>query len=332
MTSSPVNAINVIAYLSPDPLDHDTPVESEFLEWLPGFDNSECKNDDDEMPIYREHNIAIYERIEQYCADQFKKGLENLAPLLKDYLFHHIQISIDLIQNVFASKYALASYHHGFSKPAKGKYVFQLHHTLFCKYMCEMENKYVPDLRDKFVWEHEIIHLLDHYEIAKTALLLRSTSIEEKGKAYKLKYREEGLADLFLLLNGEFNEYTSIEKARKTFILKCRNAYDTMNDADNTEAYAVQELFAGLGFYEIGPWLILDLLREIGNGYYEKKINSILTCLYNGKKIEKNTILEIIELALSVSAEEFLAYADKLDTEIYNPLKPVKSVTFRDKT
>ena len=319
MNYTNASEINVYSYLSPDPLDSDSGIESEFLEFLPGYDGSEMKEDEDEHPIYRQQNIEVYERIEKYCVDAFRKGLDNMFPLLKDHIFRHIQIAIDLFENVLSSRYALACYHHGLSEPAKGKYIFQLHHTLFLKYLAEMENKYVPDLRDTFTWEHEILHLLDHEEISKSSILKHSSSPDERYKSYLLKYREEGIADLYYLLHGGFYTYKSIEEATSIFLIKSENAKSTLNDVDHMDVPSIKDLFSGLSFYEIGPWLILDALKELDGGYHIDKINTAIDCLASKKEIETDLIIEIVRLALRVKAEFFLDYVTKLNKEIICP-------------
>lgn len=310
MNYTNAKAIKVISYLSPDPLDEDSGIEPEFLEWIPGFDSTDT---DDEYSLYRESNVAIYEKIQDFVSDQFRKGLENMFPLLKDHLFKNIQISIDLFGMIFQSNTALASYSPEFSQPEKGKYLFNIHHRLFCKYIKEMNGEKVENFDDSFIWEHELIHLLDHYEIVRGSLYKASNSSDEIFKYQLLKYREEGIADLYSLLNANFSTIRTEEEAKKQFLLKMNQAKTRLSSSLEINETIKNEILSGYHFYEIGPWLIMDLLKQFEGGWFADTINESFESIKNGKPVTKETLLDIIKIACRIRVEDFLFYVEALD-------------------
>ena len=88
---SSAQELKINAYLSPNPLDEDSFIEEEWISWLPGYIKGETE---DGMPsYYHDSNIALFENIESFTAELFKKATERIWHLLNE---HHFKNCIDL--------------------------------------------------------------------------------------------------------------------------------------------------------------------------------------------------------------------------------------------
>ena len=304
-----ITQLPIAAYLVPDPLDEYNSTEPEWLEWIPGFNK-----DTEEDPVYDEGNIERYEEIEKMVQDHFRNALENLWPLLNKIHFKSLQIAIDYSNMINCSDRTLAAFHYDRSKMTEGVYVFTMHGQLLHFYL---NHKYKNEDLDFFkasIWEHEIIHLLDHTKILMSCLWGSSEIASENYKYYILKFREEGLADLYYLLNGHRNINTLAE-AKILFIEKvnlCKNRLELLTE---TSKETRDEIFSGRDFYDIGPWLILDLIKSLGADFYEEIVNDCINKTENGIAVEKEKIIEVLKIALSLNIEDFLGYTSTLLSE-----------------
>lgn len=301
--------INIFAYLVPHPLDEDSDVEGDFLEWIPGFIN---EDDDDEgvTAIYRDCNIQIYNRIVEITEKHFKHSLNNMWPLLDEVNISSMQIAIDISGLLSPGVNSLAGYMYDLSNQLKGNYVFNLDLNLLITYLKKDEKETPLDFEEKSIWEHELIHLLDHKYITSASLYNRSKSPFENFKYYLIKYREEGIADLFYILNGYTkikNTEEAIEKFRSTCITK-RKEFDFFTPGN----YKSREiLYSGIEFYTIGPWLILEYLRDYESNFDETKIANCINLIEKKEALPLETILDVIKKAIKIKPEDFLHYIEK---------------------
>ena len=134
---------------------------------------------------------------------------------------------------------------------------------------------------------------------------LNSTSPYENFKYYLIKYREEGIADLYSVLNGN-KDFINIEEAINQFkesAIKQKNEIDfTVPTTDKTK----DKLFDGNDFYTYGPWLILEILRDIDEIFEEDTILKIIEKLEKKEPIDSESINEVIRRAVKISPKEFL--------------------------
>ena len=306
--------VNVYAYLAPHPLEEDSFIEPEELDWIPGFNAIEI-GENGEHPLFREENIEIYNKIESTTVEHFRKGLNNLWPLLNEHMIDHMQIAIDLT-GIISSKSSLAGYNFDRSSPAKGKYVFHLDQGLMVKYVEVLNNLSTLGFRTSTTWEHELIHLLDHWEIVKSSTYRESNSIDENFKHFLMKYREEGIAELYFLLNGGYDDVKSIDEAKDAFRNHVKQTREKIVASELNNEKLRNEIFSGFEFYEVGPWLILDMLKTFEGGWQSENIEQAIHKICSKEVIEKEKILDIIKIALRIKSNEFLYYTDTLSRPI----------------
>ena len=177
--------LNVLAYLAPHPLDDDSAIEGDDLIWIPGFLNEE--DEEEGLPAtYRECNIKIYDAIEALTEFHFRNSIKNMWPLLSKIQFHSLQIAIDISGIISNQKNTSASYLHNKSSQIEGIYTFSLDRNLLNSYLQAKANNTTLDNHDQSVWEHELIHLLDHEEILRGTLYGLSDAPSENYKYFFL--------------------------------------------------------------------------------------------------------------------------------------------------
>ena len=310
--------LNIFAYLAPHPLDDDSAIEGDDLIWIPGFLNEE--DEEEGLPAtYRECNIKIYDEIEALTEFHFKNSIKNMWPLLSKIQFHSLQIAIDLLGVLTKQKNTSASYLHDKSSQIEGVYTFSLDRNLLHSYLQAKANNTALDNHDQSVWEHELIHLLDHEEILKGTLYGLSDAPSENFKFYFLKFREEGIANLHYVLNGNL-KIKNLDTAIKNFILFATEKKAKIDFSKPTNEAIVVELLSGFEYYNIGPWIILDLLRDQWENIHYEMIDYCIKNLENNQQIEKETILEMIKLGLQLDSLTYLKMVEKYFDKGFMPL------------
>jgi hypothetical protein len=294
--------LEIRAYLSPHPLDEDSFLEEEWISWLPGYIK---ESTEDELPsFYNESNILLYEKIENFTAELFKKALLRMSPLLKEYHLKKIFLSIDYSN--FNNSSALAGYEYNYSKPGKGIYQFTVDQNLLRRYSAFINEK-IESLPDMNLWEHELIHLLDHWEILKASSFASSEVPINNLKYYALKYREEGIANLLDLLDGKLKRIKSREEAKEIFAENYRKAKSDLIKLNQTTPEERRKLYSGYDFYEVGPWMILDLLGEIFFVTGLVDVAELESKIANGEGISEELKLKIIQDAFHLNNEYFMS-------------------------
>lgn len=303
-----LSEINVFAYLAPHPLDEDSYIEEDWLTVLPGYLNVE----DEEYgikPIFRADNIDLYTKYEKFTEEQFRKSFINLYPLLQEFKIETVQVAIDYL-GLISTNDSLANYLYERSHPAKGRYVFCINYNLLDEYSKILLEGQKLRFKSQIVWEHALIHLLDHWELLKASVYAESKIFRENLKYYILKFREEGIAELYHLLHGEFSKITSIEQAKKEYknnFLQIINKFKSQNLSVNTIR---NDIYNRNIFYDVGPWLILDILKTFRGNWYKDLIIKCLSYINKKKPVPKETILEVINIALNINIELFLEYIE----------------------
>jgi hypothetical protein len=310
--------LNIYAYLAPHPMDEFSGVEGDYLEWIPGFLN---QDDEEEgvSAIYRDCNIQIYHRIVEITEQHFKCSVKNMWPLLEEVNISSMQVAIDISGLISSGANSLAGYMYDLSNHLKGKYVFNLDLNLLITYLKKDEKDIPLEFHEKSVWDHELIHLLDHKSITAASLYNRSRSPFENFKYYLIKYREEGIADLYYLLNG-YTKINSLQEAIEKFKSACINRKEEFDFSVPSNYKSREALYEGRHFYILGPWLILEYLIDYESNFEEDKIANCINLIINKEAIPLETILDVIKKAIKIKPEDFLYYIEKHFEKDFIPL------------
>jgi hypothetical protein len=71
------------------------------------------------------------------------------------------------------------------------------------------------------------------------------------------------------------------------------------------------ELYKSIDFYTMGPWLILEILREIEMNWEEDMIANCIEMITKKEAIPLETILKIIKKAININPLQFLNHIEK---------------------
>lgn len=294
--------IKIYAYLTPNPLDDESYLEEEWISWLPGYKTGDTE---DGLPsFYHEENIELYDRIENYTSGIFKSALERMWPLLEGIYFKQIQIAIDYTN--YKNSDALAGYDHYHSDPAKGVYVFHADQRLINRYLHLLQGNENATL-DMNLWEHELIHLLDHWQAVMVSVFHSSDLPQNNLEYYLLKYRSEGLANLFDLMDGKPNVFQSMAQAKEKFLVQYDGIKSKILPLEKTSHELRSEIYGGYDFYEIGPWLMLEMAGEILEANELETAEELEQKISQGISISDDTKLKVVEMALLIDNEWFLS-------------------------
>lgn len=317
MTQSP-EEINIYAYLVPHPLDEDSETEPEFLEWIPGFLN---EDDDEEgvIAIWRDSNVEIYNKIESLTEQYFKDSVKTMWPLLSEFYINSMQVAIDISGMMGSTNTSLAGYLYHRSNLIKGNYVFQLDLNLLLTYLKKDEKNEALDFHEKSIWEHELIHLIDHSAITVASIYMNSKSPFENFKYYLIKYREEGIADLYYVLNGH-TKISNVQEAIEKFKDAAINRKKELDFSIQTTDKIRTRLYEGMDFYYIGPWLILEILREMEANWEMDTITSCIETISKKEAVPLETILEVVKKAILIEPTSFLYYVEEYFEEDFVPM------------
>ena len=293
----------VHAYISPHPLDEDANVELDWMSWIPGFSLEFDEDEDASTALFNEHNLALYSAIEKHVEAKFIRAFENLAPLFKDYTIKNMYVRLD-IQGLTSDKNSLANYFYYRSKPHCGIYQFTADLLLIKYYVYGKLNELSPESRLHYVWEHELLHMLDHTMTQKSSVYFNSEEVSEQYKYFLLKFREEGLAELYYLLHGYYDEVQSTEQALQIF----RQLNTEVKVYCENQKQFPKEVYKRYAYYELGPWMMLDMLRTFEGMFHQDLIEEALHKIACKQALTKEQIHEIIIIALRVDLPDFLHY------------------------
>jgi hypothetical protein len=302
-----VSNVNVSSCLHPHPLISDSyaDLEEHWFSWIPGFDSTD-KGDDDEDPLFRDNNIQLYEKIESIAVECFNKALANMWPLLHNYLINSIHITVDATGMLCNSSSTLAGYNFVDSTPPKGNYRFDLSPNYLQKLLVSSTNGEKLSLKYNTIWEHEIIHLLDHYESLKASVYAETDIAADYFKYYLLGFRIEGVAELYFLLKGGREDIKTMSEAKDKFEKNLANIKNYISENSIVTFKDKNTVYKSYDFYEVGPWVILDFLRTFEGEFHEELINSIIVKVEAGEEIEHNVVIDIIKIALRIKVDNFI--------------------------
>lgn len=301
------SAIKIDAYLSPHPCDEDTILQEDDLTWIPGFD---VTDDADGLgAVFNEHNLALYENMVQLTTKKVEAAFVNLSTLFTEHVIKNIFVRIDLY-GTSGNDTAFAGYNYNASRPHAGAYQFTANKLLIEKYI--LNEQYESSDRLSHIWEHEFLHMLDYRLLDKTSVYRESKLDDDQFKYYLLKYREEGFAELYYLLNGNFGEVDSVEQAQKKFL----NLVNKINDYRAEHRVFPRGVYDCCEFYTVGPWLLLDMLRTFEGMFHQEMIDEAIDTIKQKKAVDKEKIFEIITIALRIDVRWFLEYCNSLTNKL----------------
>jgi len=296
--------ININAYLSPHPLDEDSCLEPEDLKCIPGFDDRSI-DEDGIHPSFRDNNIEIYKRIETITEKMFRDAVKNMWSLLNNYVITRISIAIDYSGMLFGNN-SLAAYNHVDSRPECGYYHFDLTRSFLIRQLHKIDAGEDLSLKFNTTWEHELVHLLDHWESVKSSIYRNSSIPEECYKYFLLKYRTEGIAELYYLLKGGRDDVKKMSDALLRFKDKVEKIKSDIFSESSVSEELKETIYKDYDFYEVGPWVILNYLKIHEGGFHADFIDSIINRIEKSEIIDQNEILEIIKIALRIKSEDYL--------------------------
>lgn len=301
-----LSSLKAHAYLHPHPLDPDSyaDIEVDWFSWIPGFDSRDL-GDEDEEPLFRDNNIQLYNKIEEIAVERFNAALENVWPLLDSLLINNLSITIDVTGDISGPS-ALASYLYDHSDPQKGNYFFSLAPLYLHKLLVASNNGTELDLKYHTTWEHEFIHLIDHRSIEKSSVFRHSNLSIDCLRCYIVNYRDEGIPELYYLLKGGWPEIKNVQMALDKFTICLAAAKQKCSTSKELTYKEKQEVLKTYDFYELGPWIVLNMLKTFEGGYHEELITSVIEQVEAGKVIEHDVILQVIEIALRIKPDEFI--------------------------
>jgi len=277
----------VSIYFMTDPED----LEYEIIEDFPG-------NYDEEDP----NGKCFFNTSEEVCHAYFMQACQNMAPLLKDRPFSSLSVGIDIL-GVFNCH---ASYFNGRSSSLDGKYLFIASRSLLSAYLKNYwENDFVLSPLNRFIWEHEIVHMLDHENIVNDKFSF-ATGLRKFWIKHFLSYRNEGVADLLFTLKGH-NSIISMECALQKFQEDKRAFHEINWELTGYLNSWEKQIQNASHIYSVGPWMILHALSLSGNEYVKDLVTSAISQVSNGGVVSEQTIFELLRYTLQLDNDQFIS-------------------------
>jgi len=305
LTAGIAEPLPVKAYLSPDPLDDDSCFEEDWISWIPGYLNSEEYG----LSYLHPQNIELARRIESFTEEQFQMAFMRLKSLWDDKYVKQMAVGIDYTGMLGSD--ATASFDYNRSEPECGFYSFAVHTPLLYKYANKLLQSEQNPQRTLNLWEHEIIHALDYKQILIASAFAGSENPLNGLTYYTLRYREEGIANLLALLDGDIDEVHSIQEAKALFAKNCQRVGKELLALEKTSDNDRRKIYQGYDFYEAGPWLILDMLSDYYSVMHGIDIATIEKRIQNKETISEREKLRILSAALRfISTSSFLGRID----------------------
>lgn len=203
----------------------------------------------------KETSQNFEEFLVELAGKHFTNAFQHMMPVIKIQI-NKINISIDSSGNTTS---AIAKYHYGKSDAGTGHYFFTASTDLILIYL---RNHFYGSLilpEALYVWEHEIIHMLDHDNIVEFDDNLKNYDGVELLVRYILNYRFEGIAELYYLLKG-YSNYRSIKAARTQFLKRMEFLRNRPWDNPKFSLNMFRWSSADKEHYSLGNWMMLHIL------------------------------------------------------------------------
>lgn len=298
--------VPVHAYFAQDPYEDE--FETEWLEGLPGFSLAV------EDPMFDETNQKLLADILKITEAQFKRALHQAWPLLKNSKISSLQIAVDLVNTLMHGQ-GLAAYFYDHTDTFSGKYVFFLSRYLLEEYTKMIQNNaYKLSAKSETTWLHEFIHLIDDENLKNSSSFQHSDSKDDLLKFYLLCYRHEGIADLPYTLKGH-NDVKSVRQAFGKFNDEFVRVKTYLFKPDVNEKQIMEPFLNSYSFYELGPWLVMDMLLRSDSSAIQEHVQKCISMLSSNSTIDDQDILTLVRYALSIDNDAFLKMTQELVAE-----------------
>ena len=125
-------------------------------------------------------------------------------------------------------------------------------------------------------------------------------------RCYIVNYRDEGIPELYYLLKGGSPVIKNVQMALEKFKLSLDAAKQKCSSSLEMTYKEKEEVLKTYDFYELGPWIVLDMLKKLEGGYHEEFIRSVIEQVEARKVIDHEVILQVLEIALRIRPDEFI--------------------------
>jgi len=278
-------------------------MQTENLRISISFESDYSDEDIKDFPgNWNDEDIFIEEVASDVVYEHFTKAWRNLYPLIEGKTINSICIGIDIL----GLNNGLARYCHEDSDNEEGNYGFAVGPYILYEYFKKYwDNTYIMDTITDFVWEHEILHMLDHNNIIEYRYHFYSNDVRELLVKHLLRFRNEGIAELFYILRNQ-GSIKTIEAAR----IKFKENFDTIVTLPWKEINKINQIKEYIDnnslYYTIGPWLILHAIYINSDKEGRNLVRKMAEHIKNGSEAEMTDIMLIIKLALTIDNYTFI--------------------------
>jgi len=278
-------------YFKNDEIDPD--ILQDIIEGMPG----EYDDEDTEGADFLNISCEVVRK-------NFILGWNEVSPLFEDKKINsiHVAIDIDGLTN------GIAGYMTEESDEPAGKYVFLASITLLEFYLKEFwEQNYKLSHFKKSIWQHELIHLLDHKTDAEARILQRNPNPGALALFYLLKFRSEGIAELYYSVrhNEEISDMSAARKVLSCEIDRMVNLPWHDNEGNETLQTELQKTFAP---YTSGPWMVMHVMSCPENPERSPQLPEMMERLNKGEKLETQEIIPLLRQTLKLDNYTFLKF------------------------
>ncbi len=241
--------------------------------------------------------------------DHFTAAVSRMMPLLEDVHIRNIHIETGVGRSS-----ALAWYSPSKSDEGTGTYYLTAGAELVRQYLRKQYQDADLNKEALTVWEHELIHLLDHKNLVEMKYDYKSPDVVEAFVKLILKYRSEGIAEFFYLMDGH-TVYRSIQAARTQFNRKMDAIGNMRWNNRNIARYAYDFVESDFSCYPIGVWMILHVLGCPAFRDYSAEATMVAAKIKKRQPVAGDVIMDLVKKALRIDNETFISCITKPGTD-----------------
>lgn len=285
-----IGDMEIVVYSSPD-----EDFEIDWFDGLPGFSADE-----------HEDEFTFFELMENAVLPHVEIAARQMHPLLQKFGFKKMRFVIDY-SCAFTPIEAAASYLYNYSDGNAGSYLFSVSRPVLCMYLEQVvNNKSISGTSIGTTWHHEFIHAMDHRNICLTAEWDTRNDLNDLWKFYLIKYRQEGIAELYYLLKGH-SSFTDLGKARDRVALDLERISGIDPGKATFHKPISDMVLDNIVFYSAGPWMVLHVLSLSDHPEVAEKAKFVASNVEDGLVVNDELVFQVIGYALNISNEEFLS-------------------------
>jgi hypothetical protein len=240
--------------------------------------------------------------VTKIISEDFYNAYINVFPIVKPLNINCVNICIDTI----GGNKGHLSYQVELSNASKGSFLFMVSVEALYELICShWRNASTSLVRKYLMWEHELVHALDHFVNSEFEKMLW-VGLKANQFAFLLswvRYRCEGIAELFPSLNHaveSISQRSSVERMKEN--IQYLDALDWTLPVTRIE---LDKAHFG-DYYDLGVWMILHVLSVVHNGKYFQDILLIKDALEHKKEIQEDLIYRTVRQAVEVDFYTFV--------------------------